>query len=106
MKRRNATNPPVREVGEPKAVRPRLLSETPAGFTRKNAGGEPFLTRKGRDMNPSVAVVGATGVVGELMRTVLEERNFPVRSIKFLASERSAGKSVRFGGQNYPVEPL
>jgi aspartate-semialdehyde dehydrogenase len=57
-------------------------------------------------MNPSVAVVGATGVVGELMRTVLEERGFPARSIKFLASERSAGKLVRFRGQSHPVEPL
>ena len=57
-------------------------------------------------MIPSVAVVGATGAVGELMRTVLEERNFPVQAIKFLASERSAGKSVTFRGQSYPVEPL
>jgi aspartate-semialdehyde dehydrogenase len=51
-------------------------------------------------------VVGATGAVGELMRKVLEERNFPTRSIKFLASERSAGKSVNFRGQSYTVEPL
>jgi aspartate-semialdehyde dehydrogenase len=53
-----------------------------------------------------VAVVGATGAVGELMRTVLEERQFPARTIKFLASERSAGKTITFRGQNYPVEPL
>jgi aspartate-semialdehyde dehydrogenase len=53
-----------------------------------------------------VAVVGATGAVGELMRRVLEERNFPVRTIKFLASERSAGKTVTFRGQAYPVEPI
>jgi aspartate-semialdehyde dehydrogenase len=55
---------------------------------------------------PSVAVVGATGVVGEVMRQVLAERQFPCRSIKFLASERSAGKAVEFRGTTYPVERL
>lgn len=53
-----------------------------------------------------VAVVGATGAVGDLMRKVLAERNFPVRSIKFLASEKSAGKTVEFAGQQYTVEPI
>src|SRR5690349_18423966 len=53
---------------------------------------------EGSDVDPSVAVVGATGAVGELMRKVLEERAFPVRAIKFLASERSAGKAVPFRG--------
>jgi aspartate-semialdehyde dehydrogenase len=57
-------------------------------------------------VNPSIAVVGATGAVGELMRRVLEERGFPVRAIKFLASERSAGKRVTFRGQGYAVEPI
>jgi aspartate-semialdehyde dehydrogenase len=55
---------------------------------------------------PSVAVVGATGAVGEIMRQVLLERNFPHRAIKFLASERSAGKTVDFQGKKYAVEPL
>jgi aspartate-semialdehyde dehydrogenase len=55
---------------------------------------------------PSVAVVGATGAVGEIMRRVLEERSFPFRAIKFLASERSAGKPLPFQGKSYPVEPL
>lgn len=55
---------------------------------------------------PSVAVVGATGAVGELMRQVLVERGFPLRSIKFLASERSAGKPVIFQGKTYTVEPI
>ena len=41
-------------------------------------------------MVPSVAVVGATGAVGEIMRQVLTEHAFPLRAIKFLASERSA----------------
>jgi aspartate-semialdehyde dehydrogenase len=55
---------------------------------------------------PSVAVVGATGAVGEIMRQVLEEHAFPCRAIKFLASERSAGKALSFRGQVHPVEPL
>lgn len=55
---------------------------------------------------PNLAVVGATGAVGELMRRVLVERNFPVRSIKFLASERSPGRSVEFRGRTYPVEAI
>jgi aspartate-semialdehyde dehydrogenase len=55
---------------------------------------------------PNVAVVGATGAVGELMRKVLEERNFPVKSIKFLASPKSAGKPITFRGQSYTVESI
>jgi aspartate-semialdehyde dehydrogenase len=53
-----------------------------------------------------VAVVGATGAVGDLMRQVLFERDFKVKSIKFLASERSAGKSIEFAGKTYTVEPI
>ncbi len=55
-------------------------------------------------MAVSVAVVGATGAVGEIMRQVLAEHNFPLRSIKFLASERSAGKVIEFKGKNYTIE--
>jgi aspartate-semialdehyde dehydrogenase len=55
---------------------------------------------------PNVALVGATGAVGELMRQVLIERNFPVKSIKFLASPKSAGKPISFRGQDYRVEPI
>src|SRR5438445_13643126 len=54
----------------------------------------------------SVAVVGATGAVGEIMRQVLVEHNFPLRGIKFLASERSAGKTIVFNGKKYTVEPI
>jgi aspartate-semialdehyde dehydrogenase len=57
-------------------------------------------------VGPSVAVVGATGAVGEMMRRVLAERNFPFRSIKFLASERSAGKPLTFKGKTYTIEPI
>src|SRR5437016_6282697 len=61
---------------------------------------------EGWNVTPNVAVVGATGAVGELMRKVLEERKFPAASIKFLASPRSAGRSVTFRGREHPVEPL
>jgi aspartate-semialdehyde dehydrogenase len=54
----------------------------------------------------SVAVVGATGAVGDLMRKVLLERSFPAGSIKFLASERSAGKPIEYAGKRYVVEPI
>jgi aspartate-semialdehyde dehydrogenase len=57
-------------------------------------------------MNVSVALVGATGAVGEMMRQVLDERAFPFRAIKFLASERSAGKSLTFKGKTYTIEPI
>ena len=54
----------------------------------------------------SVAVVGASGAVGSMMIRLLQERNFPVGSIKFLASERSAGKAVTFKGESHPLQPL
>jgi aspartate-semialdehyde dehydrogenase len=53
-----------------------------------------------------VAVVGATGLVGETMIQVLEERGFPVKELYPLASNRSLGKSVVFRGKRYPVEDL
>jgi aspartate-semialdehyde dehydrogenase len=51
-------------------------------------------------------VVGATGAVGEVMQQVLIDRNFAFRSIKFLASERSAGKTIEFKGKQYTIEPI
>ena len=54
----------------------------------------------------NVAVVGASGAVGEVMVRLLIERKFPVGSIKFLASERSLGKSIRFRGEDHPIELL
>jgi aspartate-semialdehyde dehydrogenase len=55
---------------------------------------------------PSVAIVGATGAVGEVMRQVVIEHDLPVKSIKFVASQRSAGKSIEFKGRSYAVEPI
>lgn len=54
----------------------------------------------------NLAVVGATGAVGRLVRQLLHERRFPFKSIKFLASQRSVGTEVDFGGGKYPVELL
>jgi aspartate-semialdehyde dehydrogenase len=54
----------------------------------------------------SVAVAGATGAVGNQMIKCLEERGFPVASIKLLASHRSAGREIRFRGEPLAVEEL
>lgn len=51
----------------------------------------------------SVALVG-TGAVGSTILEILEERNFPVKSLKLLATSRSAGKKVEFKGQAYEIE--
>ena len=53
-----------------------------------------------------VAVVGATGVVGETMLEILAERKFPVGKVYALASERSVGMKVAFGGRELAVEDL
>ncbi len=53
---------------------------------------------------PVVAIVGATGAVGEVLLNVLQERRFPVGVLRPLASERSAGSSVSFAGRDWPVE--
>jgi len=54
----------------------------------------------------NVAVVGATGAVGETMLSILEEREFPVDNVYALASERSAGKKIPFRGSHLTVENL
>jgi aspartate-semialdehyde dehydrogenase len=53
-----------------------------------------------------VAVVGATGIVGEEILRVLEERDFPLDQLTLLASRRSAGTRLDFHSQNYMVRPL
>ncbi len=54
--------------------------------------------------NPNIAVLGATGVVGSEILSILEERKFKFNSIKFLASARSAGKGIEFAGKTYKIE--
>ena len=56
--------------------------------------------------NPHVAVVGATGAVGIEMIKTLEKRNFPVGKLTLLASARSAGKKLKFKGQDITVKEL
>tara|TARA_R110000850_G_scaffold271031_2_gene404760 strand:+ start:153141 stop:154130 length:990 start_codon:yes stop_codon:yes gene_type:complete len=53
-----------------------------------------------------IAVVGATGMVGEVMLQVLEERNFPISELMLVASERSVGKKLLFKGAEYSVMGL
>lgn len=57
-------------------------------------------------MSVNVAIVGATGAVGQELLTVLAERKFPVKGLKLLASARSAGKKIEFGGKGHTVEEL
>lgn len=52
----------------------------------------------------TVAVLGATGLVGQMILSVLEQRNFPVKVLKPLASSRTAGQTVQFNGQTVQVE--
>lgn len=50
-----------------------------------------------------IAVVGATGLVGQMMRRILEERNFPVEQLIPVATERSVGKKIKFRGEDIPI---
>ena len=50
-----------------------------------------------------IALVGVTGMVGEIMRNVLEERNFPITEFLPVASARSVGKTITFQGKDYTV---
>ncbi len=54
----------------------------------------------------NIAVVGATGLVGSEITRILEERNFPIENIYFLASKKSAGKTIKFQSKDYIIEEL
>lgn len=54
----------------------------------------------------NVGVVGATGQVGKVMRRLLEERSFPVKSIRYFATARSAGQVLSYGGTDVTVEDV
>ncbi len=54
----------------------------------------------------NIAILGATGAVGQTMIKVLEEREFPIDEIRLLASPRSAGKELEYMGVKYKVEPV
>ncbi len=55
---------------------------------------------------PHVSIVGATGAVGKEFLEILEERNFPMRSLRLLSSPRSAGSELLFRGEKHVVEAL
>ncbi|KAK8567432.1 hypothetical protein V6N13_105399 [Hibiscus sabdariffa] len=59
-----------------------------------------------QESGPSVAVVGVTGAVGQEFLSVLSDRDFPYRSLKLLASKRSAGKSISFQDRTFTVQEL
>ncbi|MBQ3201593.1 MAG: aspartate-semialdehyde dehydrogenase [Clostridia bacterium] len=54
--------------------------------------------------NYNIAILGATGAVGNMMLRVLEERRFPVGELRLLAGKRSAGRKVSFAGKEYAVQ--
>ncbi len=54
----------------------------------------------------NVAIVGATGAVGQEMMSILRERNFPVRELRLLASERSEGKEIEYNGSSVKIKKL
>lgn len=62
------------------------------------------MTVKGMTKKLRVAILGVTGAVGQEFLSILEERNFPLAELKVLASERSAGKNVKFLGKWVTVE--
>lgn len=68
----------------------------------------PCTRRSGLAMSEgyNIAVAGATGAVGTVMLQLLEERSFPLASLRLLASGRSAGQTVEFDGQEHEVEAL
>ena len=55
---------------------------------------------------PNIAIIGATGAVGDVFLRVAEERNFPVGDLKLLATARSAGKTLKFKNKNIIVEEV
>ena len=57
-------------------------------------------------MYENIALVGATGAVGTIVRQLLEERDVPFKSIRFIASKRSAGTKLTFKGEEYTVVEL
>src|SRR5690349_16060292 len=58
------------------------------------------------DSGLSVAVVGATGQVGTVMREILAERSFPIRELRLFATARSAGTAVEFAGETIIIEDV
>ena len=62
--------------------------------------------RNGSAVNLNIGISGATGVTGEVTLRILEERKFPVGTLRLFASRRSANQIIRWKGRDYPVEAL
>lgn len=75
-------------------------------ITTSRPAGESASGWRLRRSPPAVAIVGATGAVGAELLRILEERSFPVRELRLLASPRSAGKTLAFGDHDLGVETL
>jgi aspartate-semialdehyde dehydrogenase len=54
----------------------------------------------------SIAIVGATGLVGTTLLSLLEERKFPIKNLYLLASQQSSGKKIQFRGENHSIHDL
>jgi aspartate-semialdehyde dehydrogenase len=83
---------------------PRPSGCRPFAFVRKNERATEMTREFENASHTNVGIVGATGLVGDFMRTTLAERNFPVRNLRLFASERSAGKSLPWKGTSVVVE--
>src|SRR3954452_4410112 len=80
-------------------AQPRSFIPPPCPASDRDSGAVPDMTRQ----NLTVAVVGATGVVGRTMIQILLEREVPVGEVRLLASERAAGKTVSIDGATHDV---
>lgn len=85
-------------VAEPPTPEPNMTAAAPDRSTATTPATRPF----------TVAIVGATGAVGQEFLDLLAERQFPIGQMKMFASERSAkaGKTVHFAGKDYRVEAM
>src|SRR5207342_334420 len=106
-----ARNSHLRSHARTRADRPGAAPPRAVRRRRQRAPAHPHLSaifRNPERMNSpiTVAVVGATGAVGETMLAILEQRDFPVGELIPLASARSAGKSIRFRGRDIEVRDL
>ncbi len=75
-------------------------------MSENNATVATEAPRAGSGRGLTIAVVGATGQVGRVMRTLLEERDFPATRVRFFASARSAGTTLPFRGEDIVVEDI
>ncbi|NP_001130240.1 aspartate-semialdehyde dehydrogenase [Zea mays] len=84
---------------------PRLFPPSP-GRSAQHRRAPSTVRMALREDGPSVAIVGATGAVGQEFLRVITDRDFPYRGLRLLASERSAGKRLAFEDREYTVQDL